>query len=36
MNTVNTGNGLKVRAHIGDAMTLLAFDLAESKSQNFT
>ena len=35
MNTVNTGNGLKVRAHKGDAMTLLAFDLAESKSQNF-
>jgi hypothetical protein len=36
MKTVNSGNGLKVRAHKGDAMTLLAFDLAESKSQNFT
>ena len=36
MNTVNTGKGLKVRAHKGDAMTLLAFDLVESKSRNFT
>jgi len=36
MKTVNSGNGLKVRAHKGDAMTLLAFDLAESKSKNFT
>jgi len=36
MNTVNTGKGLKVRAHKGDAMTFLAFDLAQSKTQNFT
>jgi hypothetical protein len=36
MNTVNTGNGLKVRAHKGDAMTVLEFDLAQSKTRNFT
>ena len=36
MKTVNFGNGLKVRDHKGDAMTLLAFDLAQSKSANFT
>ena len=36
MKTVNSGSGLSVRAHKGDAMTLLAFDLAESKTQNFT
>jgi hypothetical protein len=36
MKTVTSANGLKVRAHKGDAMTHLAFDLAESKSQNFT
>ena len=36
MKTVNSANGMRVRAHKGDAMTLLAFDLAESKTQNFT
>jgi hypothetical protein len=36
MKTVNSGSGLTVRAHKGDAMTLLAFDLAQSKIQNFT
>ena len=36
MKTVNSGSGLKVRAHKGDAMTLLAFDLAESRLKNFT
>jgi len=36
MNTVNTGKGLEVRAHKGNTMTLLAFDLAEGRSQNFT
>lgn len=36
MKTVNFGSGLKVLPHRGDAVTLLAFDLAEGKSQNFT
>ena len=36
MKTVNSGSGLKVRAHKGDAMTLLAFDLTESRLKNFT
>ena len=36
MKTVNSGSGLKVRAHKGDAMTLLAFDLSEGRSPNFT
>jgi len=29
-------NGASVRAHRGDAMTLLAFDLDETKTENFT
>jgi hypothetical protein len=36
MATFKSGSGLSVRAHKGDAMTLLAFDLAESKTENFT
>jgi hypothetical protein len=36
MKTFNSGKGVSVRAHRGDAMTLLAFDLAEAKVQNFT
>src|SRR4051812_17117739 len=36
MKTFNSGNGLSVRAHKGDAMTLLAFDLAQSRTANFT
>jgi hypothetical protein len=36
MKTVNSINGMSVRAHKGDAMTLLAFDLAKSRTQNFT
>ena len=36
MKSVNSKNGTSVRAHKGDAMTLLAFDLAQNKTQNFT
>lgn len=36
MEKSKSKNGVSVRAHKGDAMTLLAFDLAESKKQNFT
>jgi phosphatidylserine/phosphatidylglycerophosphate/cardiolipin synthase-like enzyme len=36
MEKSKSKNGVSVRAYKGDAMTLLAFDLAESKKQNFT
>jgi len=36
MNVYRSLNGVRVRAHRGDAMTLLAFDLDEAKAQNFT
>jgi hypothetical protein len=36
MEKSNSKNGVSVRAYQGDAMTLLAFDLAESKKENFT
>jgi len=36
MKTVNSGNGLKVRAHKGDAMTLLAFDLSVGRLKDFS
>jgi phosphatidylserine/phosphatidylglycerophosphate/cardiolipin synthase-like enzyme len=36
MKNYESKNGTSVRAHRGDAMTLLAFDLAEEKTENFT
>ena len=36
MEVPNSKNGVSVRAYRGDAMTLLAFDLDESKTENFT
>ena len=36
MEIPNSKNGVTVRAYKGDAMTLLAFDLDESKTENFT
>ncbi|MDQ6913177.1 MAG: hypothetical protein M3119_06985 [Verrucomicrobiota bacterium] len=36
MEAANSHNGVSVRAHKGDAMTLLAFDLDQAKTQNFT
>jgi phosphatidylserine/phosphatidylglycerophosphate/cardiolipin synthase-like enzyme len=36
MKNYKSKNGVSVRAHRGDAMTLLAFDLAKSKTRNFT
>src|SRR6266481_2497413 len=36
METSNSKNGLTVRAYKGDAMSLLAFDLDQSRTQNFT
>jgi phosphatidylserine/phosphatidylglycerophosphate/cardiolipin synthase-like enzyme len=36
MEAFNSKNGVSVRAHKGDAMTLLAFDLDQSKTKNFT
>jgi len=36
MEVPNSKNGVSVRAYKGDAMTLLAFDLDESKTPNFT
>jgi phosphatidylserine/phosphatidylglycerophosphate/cardiolipin synthase-like enzyme len=36
MDKSKSKNGVSVRAYQGDAMTLLAFDLAESKTENFT
>ena len=35
MEVPNSKNGVSVRAYQGDAMTLLAFDLDESKTENF-
>jgi phosphatidylserine/phosphatidylglycerophosphate/cardiolipin synthase-like enzyme len=36
MKSYKSNNGVSVRAHRGDAMTLLAFDLAQEKTENFT
>ncbi len=36
MEVANSRNGVSVRAHKGDAMTLLAFDLDQAKTKNFT
>src|SRR6185295_2989631 len=36
MKDHDSKNGVSVRAHRGDAMTLLAFDLVEDKAKNFT
>src|SRR4051812_6393082 len=36
MDAAKSNNGVSVRAHKGDAMTLLAFDLAPSRLPNFT
>src|SRR6266705_4663344 len=36
MEAPNSRNGVSVRAYRGDAMTLLAFDLDESKTKNLT
>ncbi|MEP6671842.1 MAG: phospholipase D-like domain-containing protein [Chthoniobacter sp.] len=36
MTEFASNNGVSVRAHKGDAMTLLAFDLDEAKTKNFT
>jgi len=36
METANSQNGVTVRAHKGDAMTLLGFDLEQAKTKNFT
>lgn len=36
MNSYHSANGVSVRAHRGDAMTLLAFDLAQEQTNNFT
>ncbi len=36
MEVSKSKNGLSVKAYKGDAMTLLAFDLAENKTDNFT
>jgi phosphatidylserine/phosphatidylglycerophosphate/cardiolipin synthase-like enzyme len=36
MKSFITKNGVSVRAHQGDAMTLLAFDLTKAKTPNFT
>ena len=35
MEVPNSKKGVSVRAYKGDAMTLLAFDLDESKTENF-
>jgi hypothetical protein len=35
MATFKSGNGLSVRAQKSDAMTLLAFGLAESRNRNW-
>ena len=35
MEVPNSKNGVSVRAYQGDVMTLLAFDLDESKTKNF-
>src|SRR5437016_40022 len=36
MEAFNSQNGVTVRAHKGDTMTLLAFDLDEAKTKDFT
>ncbi len=36
MEAAKSQNGVTVRAHKGDAMTLLAFDLDQAKTKNFT